>query len=150
MNSNNIINEIKKAFSNVLLGQGIGLWEAQAIDEYKSDIEQKKMRDKDEKKDWNLIPYADLQQCHSSLSFFDALGMRFHIPAFIIGNMLDKVDDPLFHLVQLDDYTISKLTELNHSQKQAIINYLYWCLNSEKSSLDHIVIKRAIYEYWED
>jgi len=38
----------------------------------------------DEKMNWENIPSSELERCNSSLSFFDAKGMRFHLPAFMI------------------------------------------------------------------
>ena len=149
MRKEDILNEIKAAFSDVALGNGIGLWEAQAIDDYETKEVQKNNREKDEKEDWSLLSYDELQRCHSSLSFFDANGMRFHLPAFIIASLDNKVDDPIFHLTQLDDYAKSKLTTLNHAQKQAIIRYLNWCLEQEEYDFENPAIRRALSEYWD-
>jgi len=148
MKKEDVLNSIKSAFTGVLLGDGIGLWEAQAIDDYESEEIQSKNRQKDEKVDWSLIKNDELQRCHSSLSFFDSNGMRFHLPSFIIASLEDLVDDPIFHLTQLDDYAKSKLTTLNNSQKQAIISYLNWCLIQEEYNFEHPSIKRALIEYW--
>ena len=41
MDKDGLINGIEKAFSNAKLGDGIGLWEAQAIDDYESEEVQK-------------------------------------------------------------------------------------------------------------
>ena len=132
MKKEDVLIEIKTAFSSVVLGNGIGLWEAQAIDDYEPKKVQIKNRKKDEKEDWSLISHNDLQRCHSSLSFFDADGMRFHLPAFIVASMNNKVDDPIFYLTQLDDYAKSKLTTLTDAQIQAIVMYLNWCAVQEE------------------
>ena len=144
-----IIKEIEKAFLNVKLGDGIGLWEAQAIDDYEKKEVQKKKRKLDEKDNWSLISHDELQKCHSSLSFFDANGMRFHLPAFIIGSLNKDIEDPVFHLTHLDDYAKSKLTSLNNDQIMAVINYLRWCLDNQEYQYEHPMIKRALKEYWE-
>ena len=148
MDKNTVLNEIKSAFAGVALGPGIGLLEAQAIDDYESKEVQKINRVKDEKEDWNRLSYDELQRCHSSLSFFDAVGMRFHLPAYIIASLDNKVDDPIFHLTQLNDYTKSKLAVLNHAQRQAIVMYLNWCLGQEEYQSEHPAIQRALSEYW--
>jgi len=87
-----IQNEIKLAFKNVVLGEGIGLWQAQAIDDYESKQVQLKARERDEKTDWLAIPNGDLSKCYSSLSFVDAEGMRFLIPTFILGELSGITD----------------------------------------------------------
>ncbi|WP_025663128.1 DUF6714 family protein [Aquimarina megaterium] len=79
-----LIQEISEAFKEVKLEDGIGLWEAQGHDDRVSDLECKKLRAKDEKEDWNNIPLIHLYQCSSSLTFFDAKGMRFHTPMFLL------------------------------------------------------------------
>ena len=148
MEKKDILKEIKSAFSGVVLGNGIGLWEAQAIDDYESREVQKRSRNKDEKEDWGLLSYAVLQRCHSSLSFFDADGMRFHLPAYIEASLDNKVDDPLFQLTQLDDYAKSKFTSFNPAQRQAIVMYLSWCLEKDEYEFEHPAIRRALSEYW--
>lgn len=149
MNKGDVQTEIKTAFSNVTLGSGIGLWEAQAIDDYESREVQIKNRNRDEKEDWSRISHDDLQRCHSSLSFFDADGMRFHLPAFIIASMDNKVDDPLFHLTHLDDYAKSKFTTLTHRQTKATVMYLNWCAEQEEFEFELPAIQKALIEFWE-
>lgn len=125
-----VIYQITNAFSNVKLGDGIGLWEAQAIDDYESKEEQKKARLKDEKEDWKKIPIKTLIRCDSSLSFFDADGMRFHLPAYILSSMNDSsMIVPIFHLTYLSSYSKEQLSSLNNKQRKAIRTYLKWCLN---------------------
>ncbi|WP_299487707.1 DUF6714 family protein [Acaryochloris sp. IP29b_bin.137] len=148
MDKDIVANNIKSAFAGVTLGAGIGLWEAQAIDDYKTQEVQRRNREKDEKEEWHRLNCDDLQRCHSSLSFFDAEGMRFHLPAYIVASLENKVDDPLFHLTQLDDYAKSKLTTLNPLQRQAIVMYLEWCLEQEEYAFDHPTIRMALREYW--
>ena len=149
MNKKEVMDCINDAFSKVSLGSGIGLWEAQAIDDYESEEAQKVKRKIDEKEDWSSISPDQLHKCQSSLSFFDADGMRFHLPAFIIESLKGEVDDPIFHLTHLDDYAKSKLTTLNSKQIKAIKNYLNWCLNNLEYQYEHQMIKRVLNEYWE-
>lgn len=148
MTKDQIIESIRKAFCDVKLGDGIGLWEAQAIDDYQSEDVQRKERQIDEKEDWSSFTPDVLKKCHSSLSFFDANGMRFHLPAFIIKSLKGEVDDPVFHLTQLDDYAMSKLTTLSDNQIKAVINYLVWCLENEDFEYEHPEIQQALDEYW--
>ena len=113
-----VILEIENAFSHIKLGNGIGLWEAQAIDDYASNEEQMLARDKDEKEDWKSLNPDILQKCNSSLSFFDAEGMRFHLPAFIIASMNNSdILDPVFHLTHLSSYSKEQLSSLTFAPK---------------------------------
>ena len=79
-----ITHNIHQAFQGVTLENGIGLWESQGHDDRLSQREIKKLRAKDEKEYWNSIPLLHLYQCSSSLSFFDAKGMRFHLPILLL------------------------------------------------------------------
>lgn len=144
-----IIEKIEAAFSGVILGQGIGLFEAQALDDYESEEVQKRWREEDEKINWKSIPYEALQRCHSSLSFFDADGMKFHLPAYIIGSINGEVDDPIFHLTDMGSYMESRLVTLNSLQKKAVMEYLTWCLTEEDYEFYCPNIVRALTEYWE-
>jgi hypothetical protein len=55
--------------------------QAQAIDDYEDEATCGRHLQDDEKEDWSRIPIEGLNRCNSSLSFFDAEGMRFHLPA---------------------------------------------------------------------
>lgn len=148
MSKDTIVNNIKHAFSKVRLGDGIGLWEAQAIDDHESEEVQKQKRAEDEKNDWASLSFSVLQRCHSSLSFFDADGMRFHLPAYIIGSLTGEVDDPIFHLTNLDNYAMSMLVTLSDNQVEAVVAYLQWCLESSEYQYEHPMIQKSLDEYW--
>lgn len=149
MNKDVIISLVSKAFSDTQLADGIGLWQAQAIDDYQSDEIQQEKRVLDEKLAWQAIPPEDLQRCYSSLSFFDADGMRFHLPAFILAELEGKVDAGIiFHLTQLDDFGLSKFSTLDSEQRTAVLEFLEWCLGEDEYEFDHPAIIRAIDAYW--
>jgi hypothetical protein len=81
-----LIAEVSAAFADVRLGSGVGLFEAQGLDDYAADEERKALRERDEKEDWTLLRAVDLNRANSSFSFFDAAGMRFHLPAYLIAD----------------------------------------------------------------
>lgn len=127
MNKEALIQAIYQSFDGVTLEDGIGLWEAQGIDDYLSKDECKKLREKDEKDDWRKIPLTDLYRCNSSLPFFDAKGFRFHLPICLLIDLgafadhLHDYDDPpsyydppdiAFHLCFITKY-------LNKADKHA-------------------------------
>lgn len=82
-----LCDRVREAFDGVVLGAGVGLFEGQAIDDYESDDVRRQMREKDEKESWERIDTKHLNSCSSSLSFFDPLGMRFHLPAFVLADL---------------------------------------------------------------
>ncbi|WP_378174092.1 DUF6714 family protein [Aquimarina sp. SS2-1] len=97
MNKEKLINKINQAFKSVQLEEGIGLWEAQGHDDRLTAKECRELRKKDEKEDWSKIQIIDLYTCSSSLSFFDAKGMRFHTPMFLLLalNVFEKEEKEL-------------------------------------------------------
>ena len=143
-----LIEKIESAFLGVVLGDGVGLYEAQALDNYESDEVQKKQREKDEKLDWRVIPTIELQYCHSSLSFFDSKGMAFHLPAYIVGSINGEIDDPIFHLTHLSEHVELKLDSLNIIQKKVVKEYLTWCLTEDEYQFEHASIQNALDKYW--
>lgn len=95
MSRNQLIQNIEEAFKSVKLEDGIGLWEAQGHDDRLTDEACLKLRAKDEKENWHNIPVLNLYKCNSSLSFFDAKGMRFHLPVFLLFalNVYEEKED---------------------------------------------------------
>ncbi len=150
MNKESVSEQIRKAFKGVKLGGGIGLWQAQAIDDYQSEEVQLQERERDEKEDWRKITTDTLCRCESSLSFFDADGMRFHLPAFMLASLNEESNDSVvFHLWQLDEYALSKLTSLNDNQVRAIVAFLNWYKTQEDNDFEAPSIERALTEFWE-
>ena len=90
MTKEELITKIRTAFKDVKLGDGVGLWEGQGLDDYADEKTMLELRKKDERNNWDNIPYKDLAFCSSSLSFFDAKGMRFCLPKFLIFDILEE------------------------------------------------------------
>jgi hypothetical protein len=89
-NVDDVIARVEDAFANTQLGSGIGLFEANGLDDYAADVELRRLRDSDEKFDWKRISVADLAKCYCSPTFFDPQGFVFHLPAFLIAELNDK------------------------------------------------------------
>lgn len=156
MNSiDQLIKDIESAFEAVVLGDGVGLWQGQALDDYATTDEVQAARDKDEKHDWRRLAPKDLNRCHSSLSFFDAYGMRFHLPAFMITDLRGEFEHSLefsitHFFTDVDKDTVVKLAKcykrpgerdktnfeygcqkfdiLNQAQAKAVVSYLSYLL----------------------
>jgi len=116
-------NAIFHAFAGVALNHGVGLSEGLEIDSY-ADVETRSAaRASDEKNDWTAIPASELNGAATSLAYFDAAGMRFHLPAYLIADLRGHLDqDVLFHLIHrgLDDrYSLS-----SEQQRAAVRSYL--------------------------
>jgi hypothetical protein len=150
-NAQEIAALIKKAFSGVTLGDGIGLREAQGLDDHEDAEACATYRASDEKDDWSRISIDELNACYSSLSFFDAQGMRFHVPAFLIADLNGGyLQDLSFQLAFLNDYSIAQYALLSPAQRKAVRIYLQFILDDERHAISHPHIVRALYEYWTD
>jgi hypothetical protein len=143
-NAQKIISNIKSAFRDVQLEDGIGLFEAQGIDDYKPREQQLKLRLKDEKEDWLKISAADLRNAMSSLPFFDAKGVRFHLPRFLIYDIKTNDQNTLFHLTnELEtDHKKEIFSLLNSTQVTCIIEYLDYLKDQIKVEYENVLAIR--------
>ncbi len=144
-----VIRQVEAAFANVRLEDGVGLKQGQGIDDYESDEVCNAYRQSDEKFDWRRIPMEKLEACHSSLSFFDAKGMRFHLPAYIIADLRGSKEDAVFMLTHLDEYNRERLSLLSLEQRAAIASYLRLLLADQDDEYGGSDIRTALQDYWE-
>lgn len=145
-----LCNKIKEAFAGVKLGSGIGLQQAQGIDDYEDEATCARYRASDEKEDWTRIPVSELNRCNSSLSFFDAEGMRFHLPAYLIADLQGTYDFGVaFCLTQSPDYPCY-FGLLSDAQRKAVREYLLHIVEEPDYEFDRPHIIRALREYWVD
>jgi hypothetical protein len=143
--------KIRDAFQNVTLGNGVGLIEGDAIDDYADDATRKAYRFKDEKINWERIPVEALNHYHASLSFFDAEGMRFHLPAFLIAELNDDLKSSVvFHLTHLNDFARGKLGMLSHGQREAIREFLLFIRDKPDYRFDRPDIERELLDFWKN
>ena len=143
---------IRAAFHGVRLGNGVGLWQGQALDDYADAATEAKYREKDEKDDWSKISADELNHCYSSPSFFDAEGMRFHLPAFLIADLEGTYRmDVVFHVTDFSFGMASRFALLSGQQRHAVREYLLLRLST--ADIDEIgfigpMIEKALAEYW--
>jgi hypothetical protein len=120
---NRLIDLVDEAFDGVLLDNGIGLREADGLDDYAQPDRLKKLRAQDEKLDWRKITPELLGYCNAAPSFLDAKGLRFHTPAFIIAELrgqaeVNFVDRFIYnHFVSAPEF----IKLLTPKQREAII-----------------------------
>jgi hypothetical protein len=150
------IDQIRTAFREIRLGKGIGLFEAQAIDGGMDEVTQKAYRAQDETEDWEAIPIEKLDRYYASLSFFDAEGMRFHLPAYLIANLLGSLTTatPYFYITHLEtndylsDYSRSKLALFSKEQRAAVRDYLMLVRDLPNFEFSRPEIDSALQGYW--
>lgn len=137
---------IRTAFADERLGSGIGLWEAQAIDDYAHEQTQMEYRQRDEKTNWQLIPVDALNTCHSSLSFFDPEGMRFCLPAFLIADLEGTYINDVVFILTWPGY--EQFSLLNDQQIAAVRDYLRFLESEPDYEFDRAHIQKALQDYW--
>ncbi len=149
MDSEKIMKCIQKAFQGVELGDGIGLREAQGIDEELDLDTLRKIRDNDEKRDWGRLTTETLIECETSLHFFNADGMRFHLPAYMLAELRGEGNHKiLFHLTNVSHRGQGRFATLNIKQRRAVIRFLKWCLSNEAYQMQRKQIKTALDQKW--
>ena len=149
LKADKLIPEIQEAFSGVVLGDGVGLREAQGIDDYDTKEVCAGYRERDEKEDWSKISSKDLNACHSSLSFFDSLGLRFHLPAYMITELRGEYDyGMLFCFTYLKEHCRKRFDFLSPIQRGVVRKFLVFLLDHPDYEFDREDIERALRIYW--
>lgn len=145
-----VLDLVRSAFQGVSLGEGVGLLQGQGLDDYADERTVASYRAKDEKNDWSAIPIADLDRYSSSLSFFDADGMRFHLPAYLVADLEGGLQtaDVVFHLVYSGPGSKSRFDTLSPQQHEAVRAFLLLLLSDAHREFEHPEIQAALREYW--
>ncbi|MBP9068432.1 MAG: hypothetical protein KBG47_02925 [Bacteroidia bacterium] len=148
-NQIHLISSITSAFKDAKLEDGIGLTEANAIDDHKDKSFRDECRKNDEKENWQTIPSSALNDYYSSLSFFDAKGMRFHLPAFMIAEVKGEYRFGMsFALTHLSQYSKLQFTLLSKEQRDAVKLFLEYLSEHLEYEFEKPTIKAAIEDYW--
>lgn len=140
--------QITQAFSRTKLGAGIGLHEAQGIDDYASAETRAAYRESDEKDDWQALTVADLNKCYSSLSFFDAEGMRFHLPAFLLADLNGQFAHEVTYSLTSSSLRNDMFAMLNAVQRSAVRSYLQFIELEPEYEYERIDISNSLAGYW--
>lgn len=141
---------VRSAFQGVTLGDGVGLRQGQGLDDYADDETLAKLRADDEKDDWTAISVQDLKRCRSSISFFDAEGMRFHLPAFMVAELEGTFSpgEVEFALTYQEDDRTSRFDLLSPAQREAAREFLLLQLSDPYEQHRHREIEAALRDYW--
>lgn len=105
--STQLVYEICDAFAGVKLGNGVGMREAQCMDDYiKPDsLVYQQARADDERDDWLSVAltwWFDNRNADGDtpFSFMDAKGLYFHLPAWLVMGYDDKTESHFFKSLQ--------------------------------------------------
>lgn len=141
---------IRDAFEGVSLGDGVGLYQGQGIDDHDSAEVCQSLRLGDEKDDWQRITSDDLNKCYSSLSFFDAAGMRFHLPAYLLAEIDgDFKFDLAMDFIDMSDHKMQQYSLFTSQQKGVIADYLRSIQDQPGHWLDVHKIDFALECFWD-
>ena len=142
---------ILSAFASVKLGDGVGLTESRGKDDYEDDETLVKYRSYDEKDDWQKIPLSELNSASGGLCFFDAEGMRFHLPAYLIADLRGEYNFGMaFNLTHMSDHCITQFELLNPEQRQCVRTFLVHIMDDPDYQFDRDDIQKALDSYWLD
>jgi hypothetical protein len=142
---------IVAAFAGVTLDHGVGLMEGLEIDSYSGPEVCAAASETDEKDDWSRIPVDVLNGAATSLSYFDAKGMRFHLPAYLIADLHGELtQDVRFHLNTrgLDE----RFSLLTTAQRQAVRMFLELQLEilpQQNLEFEEPTIQNSIDGFWQ-
>lgn len=144
-----VIEEIRRAFCGVKLGDGISLLEANGLDDREDEETLAALRALDEKEDWEKIPAERLNHCFCSPSFLDPAGIRFNLPAFLTAELKGEyhMDIGIF-LTGIDDWKRKRFAFLNDSQRQAVRSFLIHVRDDFYSQYDREAVDQALDEFW--
>jgi len=153
-----LIQSIKSAFEGVKLEDGTGLFESCAIDKYwleKDDAVRKEYRQKDEVNDWSVIPIENMECGIGGHSFFDAKGMRFHLPAYMIAQLENEdfdADVVGCLTAYWEEDKSAKLSErfdiLSPDQRAVVRDFLLFQLENTEAYFLNPEIQKALETYW--
>jgi hypothetical protein len=130
---------IEDAFGDVELGDGVSLHQADVIDTYGPLWERRAAREKDEKHDWRKLVSAPefIRVGADALSFYDAIGLRFHMPAYLSLAVTDPIDDDtgrvvadlIYHLTHIPEFQRERFAILSVPQRACVREVLKYLRN---------------------
>ena len=154
-----IIAEIEAAFDSVSRDGGVSLHQADAIDDYASGTEQEEARKIDRDSRWQDVPDDQIAAHCDALSFLDAIGFRYYIPAFMVWMLKDpaRMDlntsaSTVFALTQPvcknpADEKYKKYSQFTDQQRSAIGHFLEHLCELGFEDPDSRPMKRSL-RYW--
>ena len=141
-----LIAEITSAFDGVVREDGITLHQAIAIDDWRTPEEQLAARQLDTEQRWQDVPDDVIVACESALSFLDAKGFRYYLPAFMVcglrnwgndvGRVVDTCEYHLLHesqksLRQSEPASIASKYGFTDAQCRAIAQFLRFVVGDD-------------------
>jgi hypothetical protein len=158
-----LIAEIAAVFDGVSRAGGKTLHQAVAMDDWESDEDQRAARKLDVEQRWQDVRGDDISACRSALSFLDAKGFRYYIPAFMVYGLRHWEDDRngilsscVFHLLhepqkslrQSEPASIVSKYDFAGAQCKVIAQFLRFVTDFDVMRADRATVQAA--ERWEE
>ena len=151
MNRLDVIRDVEIAFENVVLEDGIGILEAEAIHASDSDDNRENARKIDFRERWQEIPDEVIGNHAFALCYMDPKGLRFNLPAYMRFALL-HYDDSNSDSIDWVIYAVSKEQhDIDHEwaifsepQKTAIAKFLRYMVVEAREWVDS---QQASYTY---
>jgi hypothetical protein len=147
-----IIEVITNAFSDVTLGDGIGIFEAEALDGYLSQNKKEIERKKDIRDDWRKIPDNIIENHGFVLTFMDPDGLKFAIPAYMIFALRNYktsssfcIDSTIYALDRTDQWV-----HLNLVQQNAVAKFIQIVIEIGNDYFDTDAAMEAYEKKWKN
>ena len=149
-----VIAAIRAAFDGVERG-AVTLHEADVMDSYGSAEERAAARLLDTDRVWEQVPAEDVERFASALSFLDAEGFRYYIPAYMVWTLdNDSTGDSsafstLCHLERLDEREatfVKRLQLLDDGQRRAVALFLLYFTPDRYAGDD---ARKALHRFWD-
>ena len=150
---------IVQAFDGVEQPEMLTLHVAEAHDDYDYDHDDEH-RAKDFVGPWQNIPDEHIRKCQCALSYVDAVGMRYYLPAYMVWYLrqlesggawsehaLYSLDPHLGHSV-LSAYQIKRFSLFNAEQLRACAQFLKYCAEEEPEKTDGHFAANKYRKYW--
>lgn len=146
------ISEIADAFARVQREDGVTLHEAEVIDDYGSAQERSAARQRDMDSHWHDVPGADIEQHYSILSFLDAKGLRYYLPAYMIWTLRNYATSPsatIDSTIYALGFDNSHFHIFTPRQSKAIARFLEYMVLYATAFCDSGAASSALDTYWD-
>ena len=115
-----LIAQIAAAFRDVVRGEGVSLCETKVLDDYGSDADRHEAREWDTDIHWWELTDEDFYGHWVHLSYLDAEGLRYYLPAWMIHS-LKILDSPLTGTRDTRGDTLDMLTYFDQSDQDSLL-----------------------------
>jgi hypothetical protein len=147
--ANRLRAKIEAAFVGVTLGDGIGLKEGDGIDDYSDANLLAQLHAQDERRDWHRLTSDDLLSYQNSISFMDAEGIRFHLPAWMLAELRDEgIAGLIWSICRIAPHNEKKFALLSTEQRAVVREFLEFMRADPDCIHDQREIDAAIEHIW--